>query len=208
MGRARPAGHLDHRLRDSPGAPRAVRGSRVPDGRGTGRARPGTGAHHRLRSAAGAARERAGCRGRLQRRDLPLSQAPGPPDVADHRSAGRPDSRPHARGATAAGRLPRVSARAAATHRRLPEQPARAARMGSTDRRQRGGPSRRRSIRSAPSIARTIPKTGVWESGACRPACPTSGARPGISSRSCSRRAAWRSSTTRDRARGGSASSR
>ena len=152
--------------------------------------------------------------GRLQRRDLPVAQVHGPADVADHRSAQRPDSAADARGAGAARRHPRVPARAAAGHRGLPRQPALLRGRPVTGRRRRAGTSRRRSIRRrAPrragrSTAPTARKIAASASAACRPGCPTSGARPAISCRSCSRPRPCRSSTTPARGRAGSGSSR
>ena len=124
MGRAGPAGHLDHRLRDPAGAARPLRRPGVPDRRAAGRAGPGAGAHHLPGHPVRRARQRAGRGRRLQRGDLPVAQVHGPADVADHRSAQRSDPAADARGAGAARRHPRVPARAAAGHRGLPRRPA------------------------------------------------------------------------------------
>ena len=70
------------------------------------------------------ARQRAGRGRRLQRGDLPVPQVHGPPDVADHRSAERPDPAADAGGGGAPRRHPRVPARVAPGHRGLPRQPA------------------------------------------------------------------------------------
>ena len=84
-------------VRDSPfERPARFGGPRVPDGRGTGRARPGTGRGIiGSEPAAGAARDASRMsRGAYSAAIFPVaSNLPGQPDVADHRSAGRPDSR-------------------------------------------------------------------------------------------------------------------